>query len=79
MDIQNQTSMMVSFLYGHNDYIPRRELWSALKSFSSEIGNAPWLVVGDFNIVRHEREKIGGAISCPNYVDDLNIVAMRRD
>ena len=24
VDIQNQTSMMVSFIYGHNDYILRR-------------------------------------------------------
>ena len=73
VDIQNQASMMVSFLYGHNDYIPRRELWSALKSFSSANGTDPWLVLGDFNIVRHGGEKIGGDTSCPNYIEDLKI------
>ena len=64
--------MMVSFIYGHNDYIPRRELWSALRTFSSAYGAVPWLVLGDFNIVRHGGEKLGGDLTCPNYIDELN-------
>ena len=73
LDLQNQTNMMVSFLYGHNDYIPRRELWASLRSFSSTIGVAPWLVLGDFNIVRYGEEKFGGDTSCPSYIDELNV------
>ena len=30
LDLQNQTSLRVSFVYGHNDYILRRELWASL-------------------------------------------------
>ena len=32
VDLQNQTSMRVSFIYGHNDYIMRRELWASLET-----------------------------------------------
>ena len=51
-DLQNQINMRVSFLYGHNDYIPRRELWASLMS-SSTTGPSPWIALGDFNVVRH--------------------------
>ena len=32
IDVQNQVSMLVCFVYGHNDYILRRELWEVLES-----------------------------------------------
>ena len=72
VDIQNQTNLMVSFVYGLNDYIPRRDLWASLNSFSSTIGTAPWLVLGDFNIVHFAEEKLGGDTSSPNYIDEFN-------
>ena len=72
VDLQNQASMRVSFIYGHNDYIPHRELWASLESFSTSDGPSPWLVLGDFNIVRNGEEKIGGDSNCPNYINDLN-------
>ena len=56
LDIQNQSTMMISFVYGHNDYMLRRDLWASIRSFSSTIGAAPWLVFGDFNIVRFGKE-----------------------
>ena len=72
-DIQNQSTMMVSFIYGYNDYILHRELWASIRSFSYTIGTDPWLVLGDFNIVRFGDEKLGGDTSCPNYMEDLNL------
>ena len=56
LDMQNQTSFRVSFLYGHNDYIPRRELWASLKLFPTTTSSSPWMVLGDFNVVIHGRE-----------------------
>ena len=72
LDIQNQSIFKVSFIYGHNDYILRRELWAFLRACSSTIGDVPWLVLGDFNIVRYGEEKFGGVTSSPNYMDELN-------
>ena len=73
LDLQNQTSLRVSFLYGHNDYIPRRELWASLKLFSTTTSSSPWMVLGDFNVVIHGREKVGGDTSCPSYIEELNL------
>ena len=46
---------------------------ASIRSFSSTMGAAPWLVLGDFNIVRYGEEKLGGDTNCPNYMDDLNL------
>lgn len=38
---------------------PRIKLWEELCQFGANI-NHPWCLAGDFNVVLHEREKIGG-------------------
>ncbi|KAK9690046.1 hypothetical protein RND81_09G100800 [Saponaria officinalis] len=45
----------VSVVYGSNSAAERQSLWASLLSFSP-VG--PWLVLGDFNVIRYDHEKI---------------------
>ncbi|KAL0439526.1 UNVERIFIED_CONTAM: hypothetical protein Slati_2435600 [Sesamum latifolium] len=42
-------SSLVTVVYGHNEVVPRRELWKQLSSILDNMGDDPWLVMGDFN------------------------------
>lgn len=50
---------MLSFVYATCDSRERMILWQDLSSANI---NLPWMVVGDFNVVAYQEEKIGG---CP--------------
>ena len=58
-----------SFVYASNDGIIRRELWKNLECFRNSVGQSPWLIVGDFNVVKSPCEKLGGNVS--GYENDL--------
>lgn len=45
-------------IYAPNDYRDRAELWKWLASLS----NIPWILGGDFNMVEHKDEKLGGVV-----------------
>ncbi|XP_073283696.1 uncharacterized protein, partial [Primulina huaijiensis] len=51
------TSVFCSFVYARCDYIERRDLWSSLLHVKPILG--PWLVGGDFNVVRDASECLG--------------------
>ncbi|KAL0305371.1 UNVERIFIED_CONTAM: hypothetical protein Scaly_2987700 [Sesamum calycinum] len=55
------TRCLISVLYGDYDLIPRRDLWSTLRTLSIGIGDEPWLVLGDFNAVIDDSEVRGRA------------------
>ncbi|KAK9733272.1 hypothetical protein RND81_04G056300 [Saponaria officinalis] len=46
----------ISVVYGSNNATERQELWTNLTSFAATVG--PWLVLGDFNVIRYEHEKL---------------------
>ena len=69
---QSQTKLAASFIYGHNYYMLRRSLWASLRSFSSFYQDFPWLVLGDFNIIRKVEDRAGGDQSWPSYIDEFN-------
>ncbi|XP_019237102.1 PREDICTED: uncharacterized protein LOC109217316 [Nicotiana attenuata] len=61
--------MMMSFVYAKCSAMERLELWDHLYYIASDM-KLPWLVGGDFNVILHEDEKIGGlALHLPEYVD----------
>ncbi|GJR80252.1 putative RNA-directed DNA polymerase [Tanacetum coccineum] len=41
--------LFCSFVYGHNRYIQRRELWDNLGTHNYYIRSRPWCLLGDFN------------------------------
>ena len=51
-----------SFVYASNDGIVRRKLWHSLDCFRKTFTQSPWLVAGDFNVVKSPNEKLGGCI-----------------
>ncbi|KAL0302122.1 UNVERIFIED_CONTAM: hypothetical protein Scaly_3043400 [Sesamum calycinum] len=55
------TRCLITVLYGDYDIIPRRELWTALRTLSTGIQDEPWLILGDFNAVMDDSEVCGQA------------------
>ncbi|XP_070056929.1 uncharacterized protein [Nicotiana tomentosiformis] len=61
--------MMMTFVYAKCSAIERLDLWDHLYYLASDM-ELPWLVGGDFNVILHEDEKIGGLpIHPPEYED----------
>ncbi|XP_074291409.1 uncharacterized protein LOC141618202 [Silene latifolia] len=50
------TSLNLTVVYGRNDAAVRNALWAGLQAASTP---NPWLVIGDFNVVRCPAEKLG--------------------
>ncbi|KAK8684896.1 hypothetical protein V6N13_040910 [Hibiscus sabdariffa] len=46
----------VSFVYGHNGREERLALWKELVGFKVAVGDRPWALVGDFNIINCPQE-----------------------
>ncbi|XP_073024477.1 uncharacterized protein [Primulina eburnea] len=53
------TTVYCSFVYAKCDYIGRRQLWTSLLQVKPDQG--PWLVGGDFNVVRNSSECLGSS------------------
>lgn len=49
---------MVTFVYAKCYYVERRELWRQLEE--CQASDLPWLVLGDFNVICTDAERIGG-------------------
>ncbi|KAK1386538.1 hypothetical protein POM88_014716 [Heracleum sosnowskyi] len=45
-----------------NDHVPRRKLWHSLEVFSQLVGDASWLLLGDFNDILSTTECEGGMV-----------------
>ena len=45
-----------SAVYGSNDGVERRRLWSHLYSLNTIMSAEPWLIAGDFNVILHPSE-----------------------
>ncbi|KAJ9561560.1 hypothetical protein OSB04_006720 [Centaurea solstitialis] len=49
-----------SVVYGANNSVLRRQLWSGLRKFRAIMGNQPWVVMGDFNAMLFPHDALGG-------------------
>ena len=50
---QDSQRFFLSTVYGSNEGVDRRRLWSHLSSMKNSICQNPWLLVGDFNVIAH--------------------------
>ena len=67
---ESQQQILVTFIYAQNYVHERIPLWEEINSIDSS--GLPWIVLGDFNVVRHPSEKIGGDLSWTPDMDEFN-------
>lgn len=60
---------MITFCYGSNSALGREQLWDFLKACSPV--SCPWIILGDFNVVRWDSEKSGGAHPNSNWMSQF--------
>jgi len=54
---QGRGPWMFSGIYGSINGMDRRRLWRELDTVQASVGTCPWLVAGDFNVIRSHDEK----------------------
>ncbi|KAJ9539129.1 hypothetical protein OSB04_031862 [Centaurea solstitialis] len=50
-----------TFVYGSNNTIARRELWSGLRKAKVLMNHQPWVLMGDFNAMLFQHDGYGGS------------------
>lgn len=80
--IPMQASFVVTFVYAFNTIKERKELWTSINNFSSSI-QQPWIILGDFNSVLKDDDRIGRnptswaeVIDFSNCVDECGLVEL---
>lgn len=59
------SAIMITFVYASCDARKRKNMWNDL---SATTCSCPWMVVGDFNVVANQDEKLRG---CPINLNDV--------
>ncbi|XP_040998178.1 uncharacterized protein LOC121244222 [Juglans microcarpa x Juglans regia] len=67
--VDNLQLVFLTFVYAKCNYQEWCRLWSHLEAFNC---TDPWLVMGDFNIIRHDGERCGGRPRLATAMDDFN-------
>ena len=70
--IATDQDFWTSFVYGFNDERDRESLWQSIQSIARSRQHEPWVVLGDFNIVRFSHEKIGGNLTSTTAMATFN-------
>ncbi|KAG6714358.1 hypothetical protein I3842_05G199000 [Carya illinoinensis] len=63
-------SILTSIVYAKCSYLERRALWDHLCGVSA-VG-IPWVVIGDFNVIRSNEERVGGNSRLRMAMDEFN-------
>ncbi|GJW51394.1 hypothetical protein Tco_0092745, partial [Tanacetum coccineum] len=53
--------VLCTFVYAHNKYIRRRDLWHNLEVHRHYVRNRPWCLLGDFNAVLYLEDSTAGS------------------
>ncbi|XP_075099497.1 uncharacterized protein LOC142176265 [Nicotiana tabacum] len=67
---ESHVEFVLTLIYAKCDAIERIELWDSLYAMARDM-DAPWLVGGDLNVIRDEKEKFGGIPVSLNEIDDF--------
>ncbi|KAJ8419818.1 hypothetical protein Cgig2_022214 [Carnegiea gigantea] len=57
--IRTMKSFFITYVYGANHELQRRDLWEALKHIASGMEEA-WCMLGDFNSILYSGDRLGG-------------------
>ena len=60
-----------SIIYGDNNASLREALWSDIVSRSDGWESTPWILMGDFNAIRNQSERLGGSSTWAGHMDRL--------
>ncbi|KAL2247303.1 UNVERIFIED_CONTAM: hypothetical protein Sindi_2582600 [Sesamum indicum] len=66
-------TVAVSVTYGATEVVDRRELWSALENLAIQCADIPWLIGGDFNVVRDLSEVCGTSGDIRIAMEEFNV------
>ncbi|XP_044497603.1 uncharacterized protein LOC123219672 [Mangifera indica] len=69
--VRENISIGVTIVYGSNNPMERKVLWRNLINKSHMMENSPWIILGDFNSIKHSQEKVGGATWGNYYCEEL--------
>ncbi|KAL2224844.1 UNVERIFIED_CONTAM: hypothetical protein Sindi_2938200 [Sesamum indicum] len=65
-------SIAITVIYGANELVERRALWSSMETIAMQCTDIPWLVGGDFNTVRDLSEICGVSGDIRMAMEDFN-------
>ena len=60
--IRENKKFFISIIYGDNEAKERVKLWSNLINHMAVIDNKPWVILGDFNVIRYADEHSLGVV-----------------
>ena len=69
--INENKKFFVSFIYGDNDAKDRVKLWNKLNEHLAIMENKPWVILGDFNVVRYADEHSLGVVDNNHGVNEF--------
>jgi len=61
-----------SIIYGDNNTSLHEALWSDILSRSDGPESTPWILMGDFNVIRNQSERLGGSTTWAGHMDRLD-------
>ncbi|XP_044472228.1 uncharacterized protein LOC123200909 [Mangifera indica] len=70
--VKENSSIGLTIVYGSNNPMERKVLWRNLINQAHMMQNTPWIIMGDFNTIKHPLEKVGGAAWGNYYCEDLS-------
>ena len=65
-------SFNTSIIYGDNNASLREALWSDIVSRSDGWESTPWILMGDFNAIRNQSDRLGGSTTWAGTMDRLD-------
>ena len=74
--IAQQFPFYITSVHGFNDRDPWLDLWRDISNANNIVGNMPWLLMRDFNIIRNTNERVGGLPVDTNEKRTLMLVLM---
>ncbi|GKB44590.1 RNA-directed DNA polymerase, eukaryota, reverse transcriptase zinc-binding domain protein [Tanacetum coccineum] len=73
---KEKKEIFCTFVYAHNKYNQRRDLWNALCLHKVFVNNRPWCLLGDFNATLHLSESTASSscigVAMPEFKDCVN-------
>jgi hypothetical protein len=70
--VGSNVSFKDSFVYGNNFPSKQEALWAEIINHGIDLETIPWILLGDFNVIRSMDEKRGGTTSWSRWQNNLN-------